>query len=44
MLIRAIKLFLQKFNLGIKNEEYHSDLISVEKFFKNLQKKLLAKP
>ncbi len=43
MLIRAKQLFLQKFNMSIKNEEYHFDFKSVEKFVKNLQKKVISK-
>jgi hypothetical protein len=39
MLIRAKKHFLHKFNMGIKNAEFHADLKPVENVLKNIPQK-----
>jgi hypothetical protein len=41
VLIRAKKKFIQKFNMGIKNAEFHTDFKSIEKVLKKAQKMLI---
>jgi hypothetical protein len=43
VLTRGKKNFIQKFNMGIKNAQFHADFESVEKVLKKCTKKLLAK-
>jgi hypothetical protein len=40
---KSKKNFLPKFNMGIKNAEFHADFKSVENVFKNCTKKLFSK-
>jgi hypothetical protein len=39
VLIRAKKVFIKKFNMGIKDAEFYADLESVGKVLKNEPKK-----
>jgi hypothetical protein len=43
VLTRAKKLFFSKFNMGIKNAEFHADFESVEKVLKKCTKKVISK-